>query len=442
MMKRPFFVCFSAVFIIVWTISSPGSLPSFAQADDLKNKHLEIKGLYEMPVPGQGTSLYHVYFRNGKLRHLGDGFGESLAFDPIPGKETEFSMTMPKETFLLTLLKDAQGKYTKFRVVNEAAKLEFLGVRKSGFDDGKLNPASASDCLSYFERHYQKAEHLIPMRDGVRLFTQVYSPVDQSEPHPILLMRTPYAVAPYGDEFRFTMGPSLFFAKENYILVFQDIRGRSMSEGTFQYISPFIPEKRSPSEVDESSDAYDTVEWLLKDVPSHNGKVGIWGISYAGFTATMAAIAAHPAVKAVSPQAPMGDLFLGDDGHHLGALYLNHYATYLYETMQPREARAPFRPNQFPYTMPDGYAFFLGMGPLKNLNEKKFQRKNAVWNETMAHETYDDYWKARSVYPHLGGVKPAILTVGGWYDAEDLLEMLRTYKTIEVQNPNLQSRLV
>ncbi len=441
-MERSLFSFFFAVFIAIGTISSPGGLSPQAQADDLRTRHPEIEGMYELQVPGEKSSLVHVYFRNGKLRHVQDGVGASVAFDPVDGKEVEFIMTLPKGTFRLTLLKDEKGRYTKFRTVNETAKREFLGVRKSDFDDSHLDPSSPSDCLSYFERHYEKAEHMIPMRDGVRLFTQIYRPLDRSEPHPLLLMRTPYGVAPYGDTFRFATGPSLFFAKENYILVFQDIRGRGMSEGTFRFMRPYVPKKGSSSDTDESSDAFDTVEWLLKNLRDHNGKVGIWGISYPGFTAAMAAIAAHPAVKAVSPQAPMGDLFLGDDGHHWGALYLNHYATFLYETMQPREAPAIFHPARFPYTTPDGYAFFLKMGPLEKLSAAIFQGRNPVWNETMAHEAYDDYWKTRSVYPHLGGIKPAILTVGGWYDAEDLLGTLKTYQAIEAKNPGLPSRLV
>jgi putative CocE/NonD family hydrolase len=441
-MKKFFFVFLFAVFIAIGTVSSPRGLSSQAQADDLRKKHPEIEGIYEVQEPGERSSIIHSYFRNGKLRHVQDGVGASVVFVPVDGKEAEFVMTMPRGTFRLTLLKDEQGRYSKFRTVNETAKLEFFGVRKNDFDDSKLDPSSPSDCLSYFERHYEKSEHMIPMRDGVQLFTQVYSPIDRSESHPILLMRTPYGISPYGDAFRFTTGPSLLFAKENYILVFQDIRGRSMSEGTFQFMRPFNPGKNTASDVDESSDAFDTIEWLLKNVLRHNRKVGIWGISYPGFTAAMAAIGAHPAVKAVSPQAPMGDLFMGDDGHHLGALYLNHCATYLYEMMQPREAPGPFRPGQFPYRTPDGYAFFLKMGPLKNLGEQFFQRKNPVWNDMMAHEIYDEYWKTRSVYPHFVGITPAVLTVGGWYDAEDLLGTLKTYRAIEAKNPGLSSRLV
>jgi hypothetical protein len=219
-MKRSFFVFFCTVFIGIGTISSPRGLSPQAQADELRIRHPEIEGIYELQVPGEKSSLVHVYLRNGKLRHVQDGVGASVAFNPVDGKEVEFIMTLPKGIFRLTLLKDEQGRYTKFRTVNETAQLEFFGIRKSDFDDGRLDPSSPSDCLSYFERHYEKSEHMIPMRDGVRLFTQVYSPIDRSESHPILLMRTPYGVAPYGDPFRFTTGPSLLFAEENYILVF------------------------------------------------------------------------------------------------------------------------------------------------------------------------------------------------------------------------------
>ncbi|MBN1939893.1 MAG: CocE/NonD family hydrolase [Candidatus Aminicenantes bacterium] len=280
------------------------------------------------------------------------------------------------------------------------------------------------------------------MRDGVRLFTQVYRPLDASEPHPIIIMRSPYGIAPYGETFTNMTIPSLPYAKEGYIMVFQDIRGTSMSEGTFRFIRPHIPDKKTSADVDESSDAYDTVEWLLVNVPGHNGRVGFWGPSYAGFTAAMAALSGHPAVKAVSPQAPMADLFLGDDGHHYGALYLAHYANYVYSMGQVREKPGMDPRPRLRFPTPDGYAFYLQMGTLKNLSARIFGDTNPLWDETMAHETYDAYWKANSIYPHLHNIKPAILTVGGWYDAEDLLGTLRTYREIEQNNPGLPNTLV
>jgi len=409
---------------------------------DLSKKYPEIEGIYELQVPGAPPKGLQVYFRNGKLRTIQTGDTESPEWKPVEGKDLEFSGTKGQTSYLLAFVKDEQDRYTRFRIVIEKDHLEVAGVKKSGFDDAKADPASPSDRMGYFERHYTKSEHQIPMRDGIRLFTQVFSPIDQSELHPIIFFRTPYGIPPYGDDFRANTFPSLFFAKENYILVYQDIRGMSMSEGTFQYISPYKEDKKTAADVDESSDAYDSVEWLLKNVTHHNGKVGVWGVSYPGFTAAMAAISAHPAVLAVSPQAPMADLFVGDDGHHNGALYLAHYADYLYSMGQNRKEPTSRQLPRPRYPTPDGYSFYLQLGPLKNIGDTILGKDNALWNETMAHGTYDDYWKARSIYQHLHDIKPAILTVGGWYDAEDLLGTLRTYKTIEKRNPGLQNTLV
>lgn len=412
-------------------------------AEDIAKKHPEIQGIYEMEVPGQGMQLVQVYFKDGALRTVEAGDAESTKFDPVEGRELQFVKVSPeKGTFLLEFLKDEQGRYTRFRTVNEKIKMDLTGVKKADFDDAKADPASSSDRQGYFERHYRKSEHRIPMRDGVSLFSQVFSPIDESELHPILIFRTPYGIAPYGEDFTYMTFPSLYFLKENYILVFQDIRGTFMSEGTFEYFHPYRPDKKSSADVDESSDAYDTVEWLLKNVPGNNGKVGVWGISYPGFTAAMAAISAHPAVRAVSPQAPLADLYMGDDGLHNGALYLNHYADYVYSMGQfqavPTTDSRP-RPR---YPTPDGYSFYLGFGPLKNFTEKFMSGANPVWKAAMAHETYDAYWKALSIYPHLHDIKPAILTAGGWYDAEDLGGTLGTYKTVEKMNPGLQNTIV
>ena len=411
--------------------------------NDIAKKYPEIEGLYEMSVSGAGTLVLQVYFKDGALRTVESGDAESTKFDPVEGQELHFVKVSPtKGTFHLYFLKDEQGRYTKIRAVNEKMKLDAVAVKKSGFDDAKADPSSPSDRLGYFERHYVKSEHQIPMRDGIRLFTQVFSPLNQSELHPIIIFRTPYGIQPYGKEFPNLTYPSLFFAKENYIMAVQDIRGTYMSEGTFLYTRPYISDKKTVADVDESSDVYDTVEWLLKNVPHNNGKVGIFGISYPGFTAAMGAISAHPAVLAVSPQAPMGDLFLGDDGHHDGALYLAHYANYVYSMGQNRKGPSTDALPRLKYPSPDGYSFFLQLGPLKNITEKIFGPANPLWAETMAHETYDAYWKARSIYQHLHDIKPAILTVGGWYDAEDLLGTLLTYKTIEKRNPGLQNTIV
>src|SRR3954453_7120843 len=219
---------------------------------------------------------------------------------------------------------------------------------------------AAAQGLDYVKSHYTKYEYRIPMRDGVRLFTSVYVPKDNAQSYPILLTRTPYSVQPYGvDRSRPDLGPSPQFGKEGYIFAYQDIRGRWMSEGTFVYRRPHNPAK-GPKDVDESSDAYDTIDWLLKNVRGHNGKVGYHGVSYRGFLAAEAAIDAHPALKAVSPQAPVVDTFIGDDWYHNGAFFLSHAVYYAPRqgTPRPRPIREPnYAP--FDFGTPDGYDFFL-----------------------------------------------------------------------------------
>ncbi len=411
-------------------------------AIDYSAKYPGLEGIYEIRDAGQ-TITMQVYFKDGTLRTVEAGDAESTTFRPVEGKELRFAYVHPKKgTFEIEFLKDEQGRFTKFRGANESQKVDVVGTKKSDFDEAKADPASPSDRLGYAERHYRKTEVMVPMRDGARLFTQVYSPIDASEPHPIIFFRTPYSVEPYGETFTFLNLPSLHFWKENYIIVMQDIRGTAMSEGTFVYFRPYIENKKTPADVDESSDAYDTVDWLLKNVPGNNGKVGIWGLSYAGYTAAMAALSAHPAVLAVSAQAPMADLYKGDDAGHNGALSLAHYADYAWSMGQPRKEPTKGGPPRKRFPTPDGYAYYLGMGPLTNLTAKGMSAPNKVWKETMAHESYDAYWKALSIYPHLHDIKPAMLVVGGWYDAEDYSGTLGTYRTIETRNPGLRNSIV
>ena len=439
--KNRFFLIRVVGILSVFSLFQAGPFQQ-VRPDVIPQKYPQIEGVYEFQ-DGQRTRMIQFYFKDGVLRHVATGNTESTKWDPGEESELKFTTVHPEQgTYHLEFLKDEQGRYTKFRLVNEEAKMEIIGTKTRELDDANADPASPMDRLGYFERHYRKSEHQIPMRDDVRLFTQVYSPIDQSELHPILLVRTPYGIPPYGETFTNMTFPSLYFLKENYILVFQDIRGTAMSEGEFEDIRPYKNNKKTTSDVDESSDAYDTVEWLLKNVPHHNGKVGVWGISYSGFTAAMAAISAHPAVLAISPQAPPGDLFLGDDNLHNGALHLAHYAYFIYYVGQPRKAPTPDPPPRFSFPTPDGYSFWLQLGPLKNITAKVMGSENRPWNETMTHETYDDYWKAHSIYPHLQDIKPAVLTVGGWYDAENLYGALGTYKFIEKQNPGLQNTIV
>ncbi len=291
--------------------------------------------------------------------------------------------------------------------------------------------------------HYTKSETQIVMRDGVKLFTSIYVPKDTSQKYPIILNRTPYSVAPYGaNDYRPVLGPSSRFMKEGYIFVYQDVRGRMMSEGDFHWMTPYKPKKAGAKDVDESTDTYDTIEWLIKNVPNNNGRVGIWGISFPGHYTAQAIIDAHPALKCASPQAPMADNWIGDDMHHNGALFLPHAFNFISVFGQPRSGPTQIFGPRFNHGTPDGYKFFLEMGPLANANKKYLKGEIKIWNEWMEHGDYDGYWQAQNVPQHLTKVRPAIMTVGGWFDAEDLYGPLKIYQAIEKHNPNTYNTLV
>jgi hypothetical protein len=298
--------------------------------------------------------------------------------------------------------------------------------------------------VEYIKAHYTKFEYEIPMRDGKKLFTAVYSPKATSESYPLMMVRTPYSVAPYGaDQYKSTLGPSEKFAREGFIFVYQDVRGCWMSEGDFVDVRPYIAAKHGPRDVDEASDAYDSIEWLLGKVQNHNGRVGIWGISYPGFYAAMSLPGAHPALKAVSPQAPIGDWFIGDDFHHNGAFWLAHVFSFYGSFGRPRPGPTTRRTEpKFEIGLSDGYKFFLDMGPLSNADKKYFKGGVPFWNEVMRHPNYDDFWKARTILPHLTGIRPAVLNVGGWLDAEDVYGPLAIYRAIEKNNPRAYNILV
>jgi putative CocE/NonD family hydrolase len=289
-----------------------------------------------------------------------------------------------------------------------------------------------SQGLEYVKAHYTKYEYRIPMRDGKKLFTAVYVPKDQSKPYPILLTRTPYSVRPYGvDQYKSDLGPSPLFGKSGYIFAYQDVRGRWMSEGQYVNMRPHNPTKNGADETDESSDTYDTIEWLVKHVPNNNGRVGQSGISYPGFYTAAGMIDAHPALKASSPQAPVTDWFIGDDWHHNGALFLPHMFNFMAGFGRPRPEPTKKIEHKFDYETQDGYQFFLRLGPLPNANARYFKDDVAFWTEAMKHGTYDDFWKARNLRQHLNNIRPAVMTVGGWFDAENLFGALETYKKVE-----------
>jgi|WetSurMetagenome_2_1015567.scaffolds.fasta_scaffold04373_2 uncharacterized protein len=282
---------------------------------------------------------------------------------------------------------------------------------------------------------YNKKEVYITMRDGVRLFTSIYTPKNNQVVHPVLLNRTPYNIEPGGPSgFNFSMFLYKRYTDDDYIMVFQDVRGKYMSEGEYEDIRPVIADKKSRKDVDESTDTWDTVDWLVKNVANNNGNVGIFGISYPGFYSTMGIINSHPAVKAVSPQAPVTAWFLGDDFHHNGAFFILDCFSFYYSN--GRKQKAPSRKGfpSFSWPTPDNYDFFLSVGTDKNLAEKYMGDSIKFWKDAFAHPDYDDFWKARDPRPFLKNVKPAVLTVGGLFDAEDMYGALHVYSAIEKQN--------
>jgi hypothetical protein len=307
-------------------------------------------------------------------------------------------------------------------------------------------PSAAQSSVERVRTSYAKEEVRIPMRDGVRLFTQIYRPRDTSRTYPILFMRTVYSVRPYGpDAYRSSLGPSTLLQDDGYIFVYQDVRGKFMSEGTFEFMRPHKPVKRGPSDTDESSDTYDTIDWLVKNVRGHNGRVGMWGISYPGFQVAMGLIDPHPALAAASPQAPMADTWIGDDFHHNGAFWLIHAFGWLWFT-QPAftdSTALSHAPSSWSFPMTDGYDYLLReIGPLSNVDEQFFKGRVPVWNEFMAHGDYDAYWQSRNVLPHLGATSPAVMTVGGWFDSEDKYGAVNIYRSIEQRSPGTRNILV
>lgn len=298
----------------------------------------------------------------------------------------------------------------------------------------------------YMRNHYDKVEYFIPMRDGKKLFTLVYIPKDKRAKYPILLNRTCYNASSYGD-FKTHSHPSRYLVRDGYILAFQDVRGRYMSDGTFDNMRPNIPgnDPKNKTAIDESSDTWDTIDWMIKNIKGNNGHVGMYGISYPGFYTAAALPDAHPALRASSPQAPISDFFF-DDFHHMGAFLQSYTAAFPVFGVQKDE---PTRAHWFGEELrrlgglgiQDAYDFMLDLGPLKNITEK-YHHDNFFWNQVVEHPNYDDFWQKRNLLPHLKNVRHAVMTVGGWFDAEDLYGPLNIYKRIESTSPSARNTIV
>jgi len=297
---------------------------------------------------------------------------------------------------------------------------------------------------SYVKANYTKKDMYITMRDGIKLFTSVYTPKDiaKDKKYPMIMQRTCYSVAPYGeDKYPARVGPSEMMMKEGYIFIYQDVRGRYKSQGTWTNMTPVIDNKRNKKDVDEGSDTYDTIDWLVKNLPNNNGRVGQWGISYPGFYTAAGILSNHPALKASSPQAPISDFFF-DDFHHNGAFLESYIFTFPVFGVQKTDttSKAWYTAQNIKKTSNDGYQFLLDVGPLKNFDQ--WYKDNFYWQETMNHPNYDEFWQKRALPKHYGKVKPAVMVVGGWFDAEDLTGPLAIHKAIDKSDPSAYNTIV
>lgn len=314
-------------------------------------------------------------------------------------------------------------------------KFVLLALFVASFLTGKHTLAQTR--AEFISQAYTKTEYKIPVRDGIELHTVVFEPKDQSRKYPILMNRTPYSCRPYGKALPSRIGPSKYLEDAGYIFVKQDVRGRWMSQGKYDNMRPHV---EGDMGTDESSDTYDTIEWLLKNVENHNGKVGLWGISYPGFYSAAALPEAHPALVASSPQAPIADFFF-DDFHHQGAyvqMYWMATSVFGYQHNGPTQ-NTWYKMAQV--TERDAYKFYMDLGPLSN-SDRYYGKDNFFWQQLVEHPNYDSFWQKRSILPHLKKVHTNVMTVGGWFDAEDLYGPLNIYQAIEKNNPNTFNCLV
>jgi putative CocE/NonD family hydrolase len=309
-----------------------------------------------------------------------------------------------------------------------------VGATRSAWSQSPADTAAA-------RMLYTKAEYRIPMRDGVRLYTAVYVPRDTTARYPFLIHRTRYGVGSYGADRYGRLGSAEALRRDPYIFVIQDVRGSFMSEGRFVDMTPHLDHKAGPTDVDQSTDTYDTVDWLVKNVPHNNGKAGLWGISYDGFFAAAGMIDAHPALVAVSPQAPQADWFGGDDLHLHGAFVLDaieYFASW--GRSHPAPTAEP--PGDMRFGTLDGYRFYLEGGSAGSISSRNLRDSVPILNDVLRHGTNDAYWKARNILPHLKGIRPAVMTVSGWYDANNLYGALHVYQAVEKSTPQASNVLV
>ena len=280
---------------------------------------------------------------------------------------------------------------------------------------------------------YSRSEMLIPMRDKIGLNTLIYTPVNARESSPFIILRTPYGVDSYPSP---NKNPYLAdMALEGYIFIFQDIRGRYKSEGTFE-MNRKTRDKNDPASIDESTDTFDTIDWLLKNIKGNNGKAGILGISYAGWTTMMGIIDPHPALKAASEQATPSDMFIGDDFHHNGAFRLSYGFEYAYLTEHSKENA------NFSFDKYDTYDWYLDLGPLSNVNAKYFHHELPTWNDFVKHPDYDDFWQKQAMVSRITSTSVPLMNVAGWWDQEDFYGPQKNYEVLEKNDRNNKNFIV
>ncbi len=313
----------------------------------------------------------------------------------------------------------------------------FICFSSFSFEDTKINSRA-----EHIRKNYSKFEYNIPMRDGKKLFTTVYVPYDTSKKYPFLIKRTPYSVSPYGvDKYSKSLSPSNKFEQDGFIFVQQDVRGQFRSEGQYVNMRPQNAYKKGKNAVDDATDSYDTIEWLINNIPNNNGKAGMWGVSYPGYYTSVASINSHPALKAISPQAPIADWFF-DDFHRNGSFVLSMAFAFMDTFDNLPKDKHNHWPKGSDIPLFDGYQFYKDLGPLSNANKKYFNGTRPFWNDLIAHPNYDRFWQERELLQHLGKTKPATLVVGGWYDTEDLYGPLKTYQTMSDNNKKEHIKLV
>lgn len=405
---------------------------------------IKIKeGVYELSFFGQKEYM-QIYYNADTLNFIkvNNRRNNLIPFYSHPKKKLVFDHNSKDVGKARMKFKNNDGKdpdELKFKI----KKLIWMGFKTkwiSGFEDVDNDLNNRSNRIAFLHRNYTKSEHYVSMRDGTKLFTQIYTPKNTKDPRPAILVRTPYGNHPYGNEFKANILPSYHFAKEKYILVYQDIRGQFMSEGEFRQVTPLL--KSDEKGTDEATDTFDTVDWLISKLENHNGNVGVHGISYDGYLASVAATCGHPSIKAVSSQAPMADGFRGDDFRRNGALYLNHIAYYLYAMGRGIENPGKQFPKKMEPNLKDAYSLFLKYKSLNTITDSLFDYKCNWWNDILAHEANDEYWQSRSINSYANKINVPLLNVGGWYDAEDLNGPLITYQLAEKQDKTDKNFLV